>query len=202
MPVKSRRKLEKELMRQTILDAAKDIAAMDGWQNVTIRKICTKINYTAPVIYQYFESKEDLLHALRMEGILYMNNTIKKINEKEKDPTDKLVGYGLAFWRFAEEHPESYQVMFNLQGVVCGEEDKPDPLSEIIEIYKISFKQLNKGVQTPSKKLIWWIDYYIALIHGFIALNMVNKIKSGKDIGYQLLKDSLQHFLKSIKNNE
>ncbi|MFN8237054.1 MAG: TetR/AcrR family transcriptional regulator [Chitinophagales bacterium] len=202
MPLKSRRKLEKELMRQTILDVAKDIAAMDGWQNVTIRKICTRINYTAPVIYQYFESKEELLHALRLEGIIYMNNTIKRINEKEENPAKKLVGFGLAFWRFAEEHPESYQVMFNLQGVVCGEENKPDPLSEITEIYKISFRQLNGGSQIPPKKLIWWIDYYIALIHGFIALNMVNKIKSGKDQGYQLLKESLQHFLESIKNNK
>ncbi|MBK9327770.1 MAG: TetR/AcrR family transcriptional regulator [Sphingobacteriales bacterium] len=202
MSVKSRRKLEKELMRQTILDAAKDIAAMDGWQNVTIRKICTRIGYTAPVIYQHFESKEDLLHALRVEGIVYMNNTIKQIYEKEKNPINKLVGYGLAFWRFAEDHPESYQVMFNLQGVVCGEEDKPDPLSEMIEIYKISFRQLNEGVQISPKRLIWCIDYYIALIHGFIALNMVNKIRSGKDLGYQLLKDSLQHFLESIKKNE
>ncbi len=52
MTISNRRFLEKELLRQTILDVAKDIAASDGWQNVTIRKICDRIGYTAPVIYQ------------------------------------------------------------------------------------------------------------------------------------------------------
>ena len=37
MLVKERRRKEKEELRQQILDVAKDIAANDGWQNVTIR---------------------------------------------------------------------------------------------------------------------------------------------------------------------
>ena len=80
MPIKERRRKEKEELRQQILDVAKDIAATDGWQNVTIRKICDQIHYTAPVIYQYFESKEMILQSLRKDGLMQVCLMFKKLD--------------------------------------------------------------------------------------------------------------------------
>ena len=56
-----RKKQQKEELRKQILVAARNIASDNGWQNVTIRKICDEIGYTAPVVYHYFESKEMIL---------------------------------------------------------------------------------------------------------------------------------------------
>ena len=41
-----RRLRAKEEMKQSILDAAREIAAKEGWQAVTIRKIADKIEYS------------------------------------------------------------------------------------------------------------------------------------------------------------
>src|SRR6266849_4709924 len=65
---KQRRERECQELRQAILSAARDIAAREGWQEVTIRKIAEAIEYTPPIIYEYFASKEALLLELLREG--------------------------------------------------------------------------------------------------------------------------------------
>jgi len=198
MSASIKRLRDKAVLKQTILDAAKDIAMTDGWQNVTIRKICTSIGYTAPVVYQHFENKEAILQAIRKEGVLQMFETIRSIHDKESNPQKQLVAFGLSYWKFAEKHPELYQVMFNLQGVVCCDEKKMSPLDSIIGYYKEAFQELNSKRKFTNAELLMLIDYYIAIIHGFISLNMVNKIRSGKEKGESVLKQSLLHFIKSV----
>jgi len=82
MSVSERRIKERIEMQQHILSTARNIAAKDGWQNLTIRKICDEIDYTAPVIYQYFESKEKILENIRYDGLQQMKLTFEKINSK------------------------------------------------------------------------------------------------------------------------
>lgn len=202
MPLQQRRSREKVQMRQLILDAAKDIAAQHGWQNVTIRKLCAQINYSAPIVYQYFDTKECLMQSLRKEGMSQMAVKIKSIYESEKNPHKQLQAYGFAFWQFALEHPELYQVMFNLQGAMCEDENGQSPVEEINSYYAASIRALQPDVHISSKQMLALIDYYIAVIHGFIALNMVNKIKSGKDNAEQVFKKSLKHFIESIAINK
>lgn len=194
-----RRKREKEELRKTILLAAKDIASEEGWQNVTIRKICGKIHYTAPVVYQSFESKEALLQALRTQAVQHLSVLIRGIHDKENDPYKQLVQYGLTVWNFALQHPELYQVMFNLQGVVCVEEGEVNPSLEIRNYYKEGLRKINPKANKSSKHLLFLLDYFTALIHGMISMNMVDKLKSGKDNGQAVFKESLKHFVQSIE---
>jgi AcrR family transcriptional regulator len=200
MPNKERRKREKEELRQQILDVAKDIAAADGWQNVTIRKICDKIHYTAPVVYQYFESKEMILESLRLEGIKQMQTIFEMLDKKYTTPEKRLQEYGLAWWRFAQQHPELYQVMYNLQGAVCA--GNTNNISTIVEHYSLAFSAINQKAKRSEKFRLELCDHLIAIIHGFIALKMVNKIKSGNENAEQVYKNSLQRYIDSIKNKK
>ena len=55
-------------MKQAILAAARDIAAQEGWQAVTIRKVADRIEYSPPMIYEHFENKDAVLLELMREG--------------------------------------------------------------------------------------------------------------------------------------
>ena len=198
MPNKERRRKEKEELRQQILDVAKDIAASDGWQNVTIRKICDKIHYTAPVIYQYFDSKEMILQSLRKEGLEQVRNIFEQVDRKYNTPEKRLLEYGLTWWRFAQTNPELYQVMYNLQGVVCTNNE--DNVSTIITYYKTAFPAINQKAKRSEKFRLELCDHLIATIHGFVALRMVNKIKSGNENADLAYKNSLQRFIHSIND--
>lgn len=200
--IEKKRQLKKLAIRQIILDTAKEIAAKEGWQQLTIRKICTQINYSAPIVYQHFESKEMILNCIREEGMTEMQAKIEQLQSKITEPSKQLVAYALAFWHFSVAHPEIYQVMFNLQGAICKNEAKSSPVDHIHHCYKVAIKKLNTKANTSNKELLSLLDYYIAIIHGFIALNMVKKIKSGVDKGEQVFNMSLKHFVHAIKDAE
>jgi AcrR family transcriptional regulator len=46
---------------QSILQAAFTLAKTEGWASLSMRKIADAIEYSAPVVYDYFENKEAIL---------------------------------------------------------------------------------------------------------------------------------------------
>src|SRR4029079_4250593 len=68
MGVKERHEREREAVARAILDAARDLFVAEGYQNVSIRKIAEKIEYSPAAIYSYFPSKDDICLALTEEG--------------------------------------------------------------------------------------------------------------------------------------
>lgn len=201
MQTQERREAEKNKLKRVILREAKEIAATEGWQNVTIRKICEKIHYTAPVIYQHFENKEMILCALRVEAMTLMHERFEEIDKKYDKPEKRLLKYAMAWWHFAQTNPELYQVMFNLQGVLCLDIgiDKPTYYT-VADFYKTAFSKINIKVKHSEKLQLEFCDNIIAIIHGFISLNMVGKIRSGKDNAENVFKNALQRFIHSIQD--
>lgn len=198
MPNKERRLREKKELRQQILDVAREIASTDGWQNVTIRKICAEIHYTAPVIYQYFESKEMILQSLRVDGFMQVFEQFEIVNEKHEQADKRIFEYALVWWHFAKVHPEIYQVMFNLQGAVCdNRENKQSRM--VVDYYNEAFTEINAKAKRSQKYRLELCDNLISIIHGFIAMRMVNKIKSGNENAEHVFKSALQRFIHSIK---
>ena len=68
MGIKERQGRDREAIRRAILDAARDLFVRDGYQNVSIRKIAERIEYSPAAIYGYFPSKDDIFFALAEEG--------------------------------------------------------------------------------------------------------------------------------------
>lgn len=197
MPQVELRKKKKEDIRQHILDVAKTIAAKEGWQHLTIRKICGKINYTAPIVYQYFENKEQILITLRLDGIKQIYQTFLEVDEKYDQPRKRLLEYGLTWWNFAVKNPVLYQVMFNLQGVVC-EKGAENCQSSVTGFYFVAFAEMSAKAKRSEKLRLELCDNLIAIIHGFISLHIVNKIRSGNEHAEQAYINSLNRFIDSI----
>ena len=64
MGVQERREREKKELKQEILDAARDLFVREGFENVSMRKIAEKIEYSPTAIYLHFKDKEALVHEL------------------------------------------------------------------------------------------------------------------------------------------
>src|SRR5579863_9246935 len=69
MGVQERRAREKKELRQEILDAARDLFVREGFENVSMRKIAEKIEYSATTIYLYFQDKAELLDCICEETL-------------------------------------------------------------------------------------------------------------------------------------
>src|SRR5262249_24356547 len=117
MGIKERRDRERQELRQAILVASRDIAAREGWQAVSIRKVAERIEYSPPTIYEHFLSKEALLAELMRDGFRLLLERVRAGVSANQAPEARIMGIALAYWEFAWEHPELYQVMHGLGGV-------------------------------------------------------------------------------------
>lgn len=98
-------------MRSLILEAAKRLFLKDGFENVTIRNIADKIEYSPATVYLYFKDKDEILYALHTEGFE------KLFAEQQKtlsisDPWQRLRAGGEVYIKFALENREYYDLMF------------------------------------------------------------------------------------------
>ncbi len=122
MGIKERRDRERQELKQAILAAAREIAASEGWQAVTIRRVADRIEYSPPTIYEHFASKEAILLDLTREGHRTLLAAIEAA-QPTGDPASGLIAAGHAYWEFAWTYPELYQVMHGLGGVQFCAED-------------------------------------------------------------------------------
>ena len=100
-------------MSRAILDAARELFVREGYDEVSIRKIADRIEYSPAAIYGYFASKDDIFFALAEEGfrILFSYGAGNRAINPE-DPADTLRQMFLRYYEFSKEHPEYFALMF------------------------------------------------------------------------------------------
>ena len=64
MSIQARKEKEKEALRQKILAAARELFVDEGYENVSMRKVARKIEYSPTTIYLYFKNKAELLDSI------------------------------------------------------------------------------------------------------------------------------------------
>jgi len=114
MGVKERREREKQQVRQEILDAARELFIKEGYENVSMRKIAEKIEYSPTTIYIYFDDKAELVHYLCEESFVKLVEMFETLGEDLSDPVAALKKCGRAYIEFGLKYPNDYKVTFIL----------------------------------------------------------------------------------------
>ena len=112
MGVKERRTREKEQLRRQILSAARELFVNEGYENVSMRKIADKIEYSPTTIYLYFKDKADLLDSVCKETLLSLLNTLELLKRDKSDPVEVLRKSGKAYVEFGLKYPQDYKLTF------------------------------------------------------------------------------------------
>lgn len=189
----------KEETRANILEAALQIVKEDGWQSLSMRKIADKIEYTAPIIYEYFANKEGILLELTRMGNGLLLKDFKVAQSKFETPEQQLEAMWIAYWDFAFSHKELYQLMYGVD-MMCCEMTKSLPEAEAAR--KILFDAIAKIMteSEPTEELICRKYYtFWSIIHGLISINLVGKGNT-PDMNQHILRDAIQGIIKSIND--
>ena len=112
MGTKERRTREKEQLRRQILSAARELFVNEGYENVSMRKIADKIEYSPTMIYLYFKNKADLLDSVCKETLLNLLNTLEYLNRDKSNPIETLRKSGKAYVEFGLKYPQDYKLTF------------------------------------------------------------------------------------------
>lgn len=112
MGSKQRREREKEELRQEILDAARELFVQEGYENVSMRRIAEKIEYSPTTIYLYFDDKVSLLYAICEETFAKLAKRMETIAKDADDPVRALKKGCRAYVDFGLKYPNHYKVTF------------------------------------------------------------------------------------------
>jgi len=129
MGVKERKLRQKKFLRQEILDAASELFVKEGFENVSMRRIAEKIEYSPTTIYLYFKDKAELLEQVCHETFARLTAHLTRILEQPGDPAERLKRGLLAYIRFGLENPHHYRATFMMpipEGFDRGKYNRPD----------------------------------------------------------------------------
>jgi AcrR family transcriptional regulator len=113
MGIKERHERDREAVRRAILDAARDLFVIEGYQNVSIRKIAERIEYSPAAIYSYFPSKDDIFFELAEEGFRLLST--RRSDDEALSKLAPLDRVRAIFWRlyeFSRDYPQYFALMF------------------------------------------------------------------------------------------
>jgi len=112
MGVQERRAREKKELRQEILDAARELFVREGFENVSMRKIAEKIEYSPTTIYLYFQDKADLLDCICEETLVRLVRKQAVLDQTISDPFERLQRGLRSYIEFGLKYPNHYKVAF------------------------------------------------------------------------------------------
>ncbi|KDN21521.1 TetR/AcrR family transcriptional regulator [Amycolatopsis rifamycinica] len=110
MPTSTRRARERASTRERIIEAALHVLETEGVAALTIRRIATDIEYSAPVVYQHFANKDALVLELVAHGHRLMLTRFRQVAE-EPVIDRRMTRIAAEYVRFAGEHRHLYEVM-------------------------------------------------------------------------------------------
>ncbi len=111
MSAKTRREQQKAELKSLILDAARDVFVREDYDQVSMRKLAERIEYSPGTIYLHFSSKEALLNSLVEESFAKLSLVLAKTGSQE-DPVERLRLGLRAYVDFGLRHPKHYHFAF------------------------------------------------------------------------------------------
>ena len=185
----------KRVGKAGLLSAARVVAAEEGWGAVTVRKIAERVGYRAPVVYEYFESKDDLLLELLRRGFADLAGAVRAAGEDASDPEGALYGVARAYLRFAWDSPDHYQVMYGLGGVSFAASETWEEGQRVGDEVGRAVEEVLRGYGKVTTDVEEEVLALWAAVHGLVALTMAGRMGGGEEqaerLGEKAVRDAL-----------
>ena len=167
--IAERKLRDKQARRAQIISAARRIAELEGWSNVTVRRLSDEISYSQPVLYAHFGSREGILAAVAIEGFQELGLALEKARKRLKRG-NAVESLAAAYLEFAASSPALYEVMFSLSlPVPFGAAATPPEL-------RFAFSQLLELFQAQGSKAEVMTELFWASLHGIAELSRTRRL--------------------------
>lgn len=198
MGLQERRQREKESVRANILQAAFGLAKSEGWAALSIRKIADAIEYSAPVVYDHFENKEAILFEISLNGFYLLQKELIKAQNKFETPEEQLTAIVDAYWDFAFNNKEYYQLMFGLGMQCSGEGKMKQEFSSFQDmLYDSTYNIIRQNGSNPENACHMSHALFSA-VHGLISIMMMRNADIPATMNKTTLDETVSAFVKSL----
>ncbi len=198
--VKERQGREREAVARAILDAARELFVAEGYQNVSIRKIAEKIEYSPAAIYGYFPSKDDIFLALAEEGFRLLF-ACEQDFVKEPPSLDSIRSGFQRFYEFSKTHPEYFALMFVDRSVpqISRDWNRFGFVREMRETMATGIQTvIDTGGFPPGTSRDAVFRILMAAVHGVAVMRLCERLSPGEDPD-ALARDTLEAALTGLR---
>lgn len=149
-----------DLRRDQVIRAARNLAEVEGWPAVTMRRLAGALGVTQPVLYSAVASRQALIDAVALNGF---SDVAAALEAVEASPMPRM----RAYLDFAAAHPRVYEAMFSLpSGLAFAADDTPEPLRRAFSGIRNAFPDAD-GVRA---EVAW------AALHGLATLQAAGRL--------------------------
>lgn len=116
----------RERLREQTLDeikaAARGHLVAQGPSGIQLRAIARDVGLTAPALYRYFPSLEDLVEAVTVDLFGELCDAMETDAREVVDPFARMLALSRAFRRWAIGHPHEFGLLFGITPTALGQE--------------------------------------------------------------------------------
>jgi AcrR family transcriptional regulator len=153
-----------------IVATARAIAEREGWSAVTVRRLADEIEYSQPILYSHFKSRDAIVGAVAVEGFREFAAALRAARGSA-GRRKALENVATAYLDFGFRHPALYEAMFVLPtGLRFAEADVPPELPE-------AFNSLAAVVAPFCADVDDATETFWAALHGLAELERRGRIR-------------------------
>ncbi len=179
---------EASIDRRAVLDAASRLLATEGPSALTMRRLASEVGASTMVLYSRFESREQLMIALLVEGFSRFADALGAV--ARPDPWDNLRQLGRAYRQFARDNPDYFRLMWGSAEVRPPQSDSDAPMMPhgqrafgalLVAITRVlAVRDRPAREAEPVAMSVW------STVHGFVSLELAGVIDpAGADEAYE-----------------
>jgi len=172
----ARRARERAQRHHLIIQTARALAEADGWDAVTTRRLAEAIEYSQPVLYSHFASRDAIVAAVAVQGFTELAEQLHQARASAVDQQHILAGVAHAYLDFGLANPALYDAMFTLHtGLPFGQTDVPLPVHA-------GFEELRAAVAplAGDRHLDTFTEVFWSALHGLVMLTRAGRLRQSQ----------------------
>ncbi len=177
--IAERRLEEKEARRKQIVDAAEEVYADTGWDELTIDQVARKARLSRALVYVYFKDKFDLHCAICERSLLLLGDRFEQAAARHARGRDQVEALGRSYVAFSQEVPHYFQALARFEAHspthVEGDSNEAACMVAGERVHAIMVECITLGMQDGSIRADLGNPYLTAVtlwgfMHGIIQI--------------------------------
>src|SRR5690606_6172223 len=163
-----------------LLDAAREMLAEVGPTRLSLRAVSERVGVSSTAAYHHFANRAALLEHLAAQGFRELEQTLAR-REPASSKEQLLRSGTLAYFSFARQNPELYQLMFGPE-LASSEATTEMPEARaraFAEVMKIIAEILDRGPNSPEVRAAAVASW--SYVHGLASLIIHGVLKFAPD---------------------
>lgn len=201
---RSRTPEEIERIKDRIIEAALAIIVEEGFPSLTMRRLASRLHMSAPNLYNFFRSKDEIYITIVIRGFKKLHETLLDAAHKGKTPEEKARALLEAYILFGTTNAPYYDIMFTMP-TPKYKDYVGTPYERLSEIeYRISMdiadlalkvlKELKGSLGASQDDLVYELVRIWCLVHGMVSLansRIIGYVAADIDESYRRIVDDI-----------